>query len=241
MRYWQVLPLVPAGSGNSPYASYSTFAGNPDLIDLDFLQAVGLLELKRADRPKLGENPTRVDFDTVHRGKLPLLEKAYTRLTALGQASFRPENLAPMPEKPLAAAKESSGKEKPSGKGKETLPSPVPNGHLYGDASHPVLGSDAQFRLQHADWVEDYALYMAVKERNEDKPWYQWPEDIAQRQPQAVAYWSSEVKARVDFWVFVQYLFFTQWEALKFYANERDVESSGSPHLCAARFGGRMG
>ena len=227
LRYWQVLPLVPAGSGNSPYASYSTFAGNPDLIDLDFLQAVGLLERKELTGQSWGKNPARVDFDTVHRGKLPLLEKAYTRLTALGQASFRPENLAPMPEKPLAAAKESSGKEKPSGKGKETLPSQSQTVTFTVTPPTLSLAAMQQFRLQHADWVEDYALYMAVKERNEDKPWYQWPEDIAQRQPQAVAYWSSEVKARVDFWVFVQYLFFTQWEALKFYANERDVEIIG--------------
>lgn len=215
LQYWQVLPLVPAGSGNSPYASYSTFAGNPDLIDLDFLCRLGLLEKKEIEAYNWGENPKRVNFDAVHQGKQPLLEKAYACLKKVGRAEeIKAEEAAPIDgEEQKTAAKKKIVKTKAA----ETLiPAPVLS-----------LTDMERFRVRHADWLEDYALYMAIKEANEQKAWFQWPADIAARDPKAMVRWSNEEKERVDFWAFVQYLFFTQWEALKFYANENGVEIIG--------------
>ena len=215
LKYWQVLPLVPAGSGNSPYSSYSTTAGNPDLIDLEFLCRVGLLEKADVEACSWGENPKRVDFDAIHLNKLPLLEKAWARMKMLGRAE------EVIPEEPAAEevteekspAKKKAAKAKPA---EPTVPAPMLS-----------LTEMELFRLRSAGWVEDYALYMAIKEANDDKAWYEWPADIAAREPQAMAHWSKTARDRVNFWVFVQYLFYTQWEALKAYANEGGVEIIG--------------
>ena len=72
---WQVLPLGPTGFGNSPYLSYSAFAGNPLLISPDILCGDGLLTKADLDAyPTLPDD--RVDYDLVIKHKLPLLKKA---------------------------------------------------------------------------------------------------------------------------------------------------------------------
>jgi 4-alpha-glucanotransferase len=73
-RYWQVLPMGPNGCGNSPYASWSAFCGNPLLISLDWLARVGLLNSKTWTIPSF--NPTRVDFEAVKAFKEPMLTEA---------------------------------------------------------------------------------------------------------------------------------------------------------------------
>lgn len=78
--YWQILPLVPTGEGNSPYMSPSSAAGNPWLIDPELLAREGLLtpeELEGAKYP----NPDRVDFTFLAETRLPLLKKAFDRRT----------------------------------------------------------------------------------------------------------------------------------------------------------------
>ena len=77
-RYWQICPLGPTGYGDSPYSSFSAFAGNPLLIDLAALVDSGLLD--RADLEPLRALPTnRVDFGRLTGLKLPLLKKAHAR------------------------------------------------------------------------------------------------------------------------------------------------------------------
>ncbi len=71
--YWQLLPLCPVGKGNSPYSSYSSFAGEILYIDLDLLVEDGYLE--REDIKKVGF-PKNTDYEKVRRFKLPLLKKA---------------------------------------------------------------------------------------------------------------------------------------------------------------------
>ena len=61
-KYWQLLPLGPTGYGDSPYSSYSTFAGNPYLIDLDLLIGEGLLTQKEVDAVDWGTEPARTDY-----------------------------------------------------------------------------------------------------------------------------------------------------------------------------------
>jgi 4-alpha-glucanotransferase len=76
--YWQVCPLGSTGYGNSPYQSFSAFAGNPYLIDLEPLVAAGLLE--RADLAKLESLPShRVDFGSIWQHKWPILFAAAER------------------------------------------------------------------------------------------------------------------------------------------------------------------
>lgn len=86
-KLWQILPLGPVGYGNSPYQCYSAFAGNPMLIDLQFLVEDGLLtkqDLKTI--PKFPEK--RVDFKKVEVSKYPLLQKAFENFQ-----HKKPENL----------------------------------------------------------------------------------------------------------------------------------------------------
>ena len=84
MSVWQVLPVVPSGFGDSPYQSFSTFAGNPYLIDLDDLAAQGLLEPSEyAERP-WGDDPERVDYGALYRERFDVLRCATGRLLAAG-------------------------------------------------------------------------------------------------------------------------------------------------------------
>lgn len=72
---WQVLPLGPTGYGDSPYQSFSAFAGNPLLVSLDVLVSDGLLRRKDLGRPKFPED--NVDYGAVHAYKGPLLRRAF--------------------------------------------------------------------------------------------------------------------------------------------------------------------
>ena len=76
-KLWQILPLVPAGFGNSPYQSFSTFAGNPLMIDLDGLVQDGLLTKELCLNADFGADPAFVDFEKVERTKIPLLRMAH--------------------------------------------------------------------------------------------------------------------------------------------------------------------
>ncbi len=76
--YWQILPLVPQGGGNSPYMSTSAFAGSPYYIDLDDLAAEGLLSPQELEEHRY-HNCDKVDFVWLANTRIPLLEKAYKR------------------------------------------------------------------------------------------------------------------------------------------------------------------
>lgn len=78
-KYWQVLPLGPTSYGDSPYQSYSAFAGNPYFIDLDTLAEEGLLTKEEIKGCFWGENETRVAYDAVFQYRFPLLKKAFAK------------------------------------------------------------------------------------------------------------------------------------------------------------------
>lgn len=77
------------------------------------------------------------------------------------------------------------------------------------------------------DWVYDYALYMALKERFNRKPWMEWDTDIKMRETDALEYYKELLKDEIDFYIFVQYLFFRQWAGLKIYANKSGIKIIG--------------
>ena len=78
-RWWQILPVGPTSYGDSPYQSFSTFAGNPYFIDLDLLIADGLLKKQEVTRMKWGDDPTRVDYGTIYQNRFKVLKKAADR------------------------------------------------------------------------------------------------------------------------------------------------------------------
>lgn len=77
-RLWQVLPLVPTGYGNSPYASYSAFAGNPLLISPDALLQKELVSRRELEEAAHG-NPSKTDYEQASALKMPLFKRACER------------------------------------------------------------------------------------------------------------------------------------------------------------------
>ena len=77
--YWQILPLSPTGYGNSPYQSFSTYAGSPYLIDLDTLVEEGLLKQEEVEAVHWGDDETHVDFGILYNERAKLLKKAFDR------------------------------------------------------------------------------------------------------------------------------------------------------------------
>ena len=77
-------------------------------------------------------------------------------------------------------------------------------------------------------WVETYALYMALKAKFDRLPWTEWPdEDIRMHRPEAVKRWSETLREQMDFHIFVQFLFFRQWDALRKYAHRKGISFIG--------------
>lgn len=78
-KYWQVLPLGPTSYGDSPYQSFSTFAGNPYFIDLDMLVADGLLDEADVTDVDWGDSARRVDYGKIYFERFPVLRKAFAK------------------------------------------------------------------------------------------------------------------------------------------------------------------
>lgn len=78
-HYWQILPLGPTSYGDSPYQSFSAFAGNPYFIDLDKLVDEGLLTKEECESADFGNNPRHIDYGKIYFNRFPLLRKAYER------------------------------------------------------------------------------------------------------------------------------------------------------------------
>lgn len=97
-RYWQILPLGTTSYGDSPYQSFSAFAGNTHFIDLDFLVDEGLLSEEDLHGINFGDNPREVDYAKIFEARRPLLEKAVARFLETGDVDsfyrFAEENAA---------------------------------------------------------------------------------------------------------------------------------------------------
>ncbi|MFR5902397.1 MAG: 4-alpha-glucanotransferase, partial [Neglectibacter timonensis] len=177
-KYWQVLPLGPTSYGDSPYQSFSAFAGNPYFVDLEFLCEQGLLKKGRCKKVKWGESKTQVDYGTIYEHREKVLRKAFSNFTD-----------------------------------KKAL---------------------EKFRKKNAGWVEDYALYMAVKAQMGLRAWNEWEEDIRMRRPEALKKWKAKCAEDIEYHIFVQYLFFEQWTKLKKYANEKGISIIGDAPIYVA-------
>ncbi|WP_314961837.1 4-alpha-glucanotransferase [Peptostreptococcus stomatis] len=80
------------------------------------------------------------------------------------------------------------------------------------------------FKKENAFWLDDFAMYMAIKEANGEKPYWEWPNPKNEANPNTV-----------DFHCFLQYLFFDQWHRLKNYANDRGIEIFGDMPIYVSR------
>ncbi len=171
-KYWQLLPLGPTSYGDSPYQSFSTFAGNPYFIDLDMLVEDDLLTAE--DLVGLGSSePRYVDYGVVYNQRFPVLKKAYH------------------------------------------------NGYARDEEKVNAFAAENP-------WLDNYALYMAVKQHFGMGSWLDWPdEDIRIRKPEAVAKYRAELAEDVNFFRYVQYLFYKQWNALRDYIHSLGIKVIG--------------
>ena len=169
--YWQILPLNPTGYGDSPYQSFSTFAGNHYLIDLDALAKQGLLLPEELDAVNWGRDESRVDFGQLYIERSRLLKIAHSRFTESDE---------------------------------------------YRD-----------FVRDNSLWLEDYALFMAIKEHFHGRDWQTWSVSLLMRLKPVMTAYREELQASIRFQYFLQYEFFRQWKALRAYANSRGIQIIG--------------
>ncbi len=170
---WQILPLGPTGYGDSPYQSFSTFAGNPYFIDLEQLIEKGWLTKAECETCDFGDHPEYIDYAKIYEARFAILRKAYERSKLANDADF------------------------------------------------------VAFCEKSAYWLEDYALYMSVKNSFDGISWLEWEEDIKLRKPEAIARYTEKFAEEIGFYKFQQYLFYTQWTALKAYANKKGIQIVG--------------
>lgn len=88
-RYWQILPICPTSYGDSPYQSFSSFAGNPYFIDLEYLCKEKLLTKKECDSFPWGKNPKSVDYGIMYESRYKLLKLAYARFIKKEPEDFK--------------------------------------------------------------------------------------------------------------------------------------------------------
>ena len=171
--YWQILPLGPTGYGDSPYQSFSTFAGNPYYIDLEALMEEGLLTREECEACDWGGSISYVDYEKLYDAKRQMLKAAFENWKGDVEPDFQ------------------------------------------------------AFEVENSFWLNDYALYMAIKDDYAGACWTEWEEDIRLRMPQALEEAERRLEKQILFYKFQQYLFKSQWTKLKKYANNKGVKIIG--------------
>lgn len=175
-RLWQILPLGPTGYGDSPYQSFSTFAGNPYLIDLELLIEDGYLTREECDSYDFGDSPNDIDYEKMYLARFQVLRTAFERARRAGLTESEDYR---------------------------------------------------RFAEHNAYWLGDYALYMAVKNSFGGVCFLEWKKEIRLRKKSALDKYRARLADEIAFYEFQQYLFETQWMALKAYANGKGIEIIG--------------
>ncbi len=172
-RYWQMLPLGPTSYGDSPYQSFSSFAGNPYFIDLDMLIEDNLICRKDVENIDFGSDPRHVDYGRLFEERFKILTKA---------------------------------KEK---------------------GWERDIADIAEFQSKNT-WVHDYALYMACKRYFGMKSWIDWPDqNLRFRDCNALNQYRALLKDDIELFIYIQFLFFRQWNALKDYVHSLGIKIIG--------------
>lgn len=179
-KYWQILPLGPTGYGDSPYQSFSTFAGNPYFIDLETLIADGYLTKEECEAFDFGKDARNIDYEKIYLSRFKVLEMAYKR------------------------------------------------SHIDKDKKFQ------QFSNENSYWLDDYALYMAVKNHFSGRSWTEWDNDIRMREASAVQRFKGQYEDEITFYKYQQFLFNDQWMKLKDYANRNGIKIIGDTPIYVA-------
>lgn len=171
--YWQILPLCPTSYGDSPYQSFSTFAGNPYFIDLETLEIQGYLMPDEYKNIRWGDDPEKVDYGLLYTERRMVFNAVKNRFF-------------------------------------ENPPQD------YND-----------FCEKNSFWLDDFALFMAIKDEHGGKAFSEWESKIRLREPIALQKYREKCKEQTDYYKMLQYLFFEQWGKLKAYANGKGIKIIG--------------
>lgn len=177
-KLWQILPMGPTGYGDSPYQSFSAYAGNPYFIDLEEFYEMGYIDEADLDYMREIDYDDNLDYGQVCERKTKILKKIY---------EFFLQN----PEK-----------------------------------SGEIKNEIQKFKDKNRWWLENYALYMSLKDKFNGKSWEKWPKDYKFRNVKKMLI-DEETKKSMDYFSFVQYTFYKQWFKLKEYANANGIKIIG--------------
>ncbi len=112
-------------------------------------------------------------------------------------------------------------------------------GHYFYQNQHQIesvyFDKLADFSHQHKYWLDDYALFMALKEKFDQNPWYQWPQDYRYRQPERLQQAREDLQQPINQIIFEQFVFFTQWQEIRDYAHQYGIEIFGDMPIFMAR------
>lgn len=96
--------------------------------------------------------------------------------------------------------------------------------------NNPALFPEKEFgnfSEQNAEWLDDFALYMVIREKNGEKPWTEWGDSLKFREAEALKAIAENASERIRFFKWVQFVFDKQWKSLRTYCNERDIKFFG--------------
>ncbi len=178
--YWQILPVSPTGFGDSPYQSFSSFAGNPYFIDLDMLNESGLLNKSEYCNINWSVDQERVDYGLVFDNRFGVLRNAAARL-------LDKEN-----------------------------------------------GDYNKFCVEEAYWLDDYTLFMALKDSHGGSPCTTWEHELCFREKHALDEAKAKLCSEIELYKAMQFLFFSQWNSLKEYAADRNISIIGDMPIYVA-------
>lgn len=171
--YWQILPIGPTSYGDSPYQSFSTFAGNPYFIDFELLEKEKLLKTSDYENIDWSDSDTQVDYGKIYIKRNEVFQIIYKNFIKNKPVDF------------------------------------------------------AEFCKNNSFWLEDYSLFMALKDAHDGKSFNSWENEIRLRNPQALKLNYAKYADRVEYYKMLQYYFFKQYMALKSYANENGIKIIG--------------
>ncbi len=196
---WQILPLGPTSYGDSPYQSFSTFAGNPYFISLEDLIEEGVLTKKECDSADFGKNKISIDYASPYQ----------SFSTFAGNPYFI--SLEDLIEEGVLTKKECDsadfGKNKISIDYAKIYKSRTALLRKAYERSKISENPDfVKFQQKEGWWLKNYALFMAVKERFDGEPWSEWAEDIRFRWQNALDYYRRELY--FDIWWLKNYALF---------------------------------
>lgn len=178
-KYWQVLPLGPVSYGDSPYSSFSIYAGNPYYIDLDILIEDSILSKEELISLGVCYNKISIDYENLFYTRFKILKKAYN------------------------------------------------------NANEKYRKEISSF-VKDNNWVCEYALFMSLKYKNNQLPWSNWDKSECELNSNTISLAKIQLKEDIDFWTFLQYLFYKQYFDLKEYANGKGIKIIGDIPIYAA-------